>query len=223
MTSQSSGAPSKEQLAAIEGAFNKLYAGLVEAKRLFETGSYGGREGAIHAIESVLKFLELSTVVRFHGLHAPLVTLFDALMNLDDGVVRPILQRVPHSGRSRASAMRESIKGAVAFTVYRLRATGLPATSARRLVARTLKEVGLTAERGKHPAVTERTIRGWYEDVAADVSRKREATQTFAMLQADVSRANVSDPLEMRRELLARLRDFILWTRSGQKPVNPPS
>ena len=223
MTSQSSGAPSKEQLAAIEGAFNELYAGLVEAKRVFETGDNGRREGAIHAIESVLKFLERSTVVRLHGLHAPLVALFDALMNLDDGVIQPILQRVPHSGRSRASAIRESIKGAVAFTVDRLCSTGLPVARARKLVSRTLKEVGLAPERGKNPALTERTIRGWCEDVAADVSRKGEAAQTFARLQADVSLAHGSDPLSIRRELVARLSDLIRGTRSAQKPVNHPS
>jgi hypothetical protein len=223
VTAQSSDAPSKAQLAAIESAFNNLYAGLVEAKRRFETGSNGGREGAIHAIESVLKFLEGSAVVRSNGLHAPLVALFDSLMNLDDGVVRPILQKVPHSGRGRASAMRESIKGTVAFTVDRLCASGLPIARARKLVARTLKEVGLDAERGRHPAVTERTIRGWCEDVAADVSRKGEAAQTFARLQADVSLANGSDPPSVRRELLARLSNLICGTRNAQKPVNHPS
>jgi hypothetical protein len=223
VTAQPSGAPSKEELAAIEDAFNALYAGLVEAKRLFETGSNGGREGAIHAIESVLKFLERSTIVRSHGLHTPLASLFDALTALDDGVVLSILQRVPHSGRSRASAMRESIKGAVAFTVGRLCATDLPVNSARKLVARTLKEAGLTAERGKYPAVTERTIRGWCEDVAVDFSRKSEAAQTFDMLQTDIPFSSGSDPVSVRRELLARLHDLSLRTRTGQKPVNHPS
>jgi hypothetical protein len=222
VNAEASGSASKQQLAAIEDAFNALYAGLVEAKRLFEEGSNGGREGAIHAIESVLKFLECSTAVQSYGLHAPLVALFDAMMNLDNGVVRPILQRVPHSGRSRASAVRESIKGAIAFTVDRLCTTGLPVTSARKLVARTLKEVVLTAERGRHPTVTERTIRGWCEDVAADVSRKGEAAQVFDSLQRDIAPASGSNPAPIRQELLTRLRNLILGTRSGKKPANPP-
>ena len=217
MTTQSSGTPGKEQLATIEAAFNNLYAGLVEAKKLFDSGN-SGREGAIHAIESVLKFLEGSTVVRSHGLHAPLVALFDALMNLNDGVVQPILQTVPHSGRGRAGAVRDSIKGAVAFTVDRLCATGLPVTSARKLVARTLKEVGLVAGRGRYAAVTERTIRGWREDVTLDVGRKGQAAQTFDMLQQDIAPASGSDPASIRREVLNRLSDLIRRTRSGEKP-----
>jgi hypothetical protein len=215
--------PSTEQLAAIKNAFNKLYAGLVNAKQLFESGHNNGREGAILALESVLKFLETSTVVQLYALHAPLAVLFDALMNLDDGVVRPILQTVPRSGRGSASAMRESIKGVVAFTVHRLCTTGVPAADARKFVARTLKEVGLSAERGRYPAVTERTIRGWCEDVAADVSRRREAAQTFDELQRDIPLASGSDPTPIRRDLLAQLRELICRTRGGQKPVNPPT
>jgi len=199
-------APSAEQLAAFE-AFNKLYAGLVKAKQQFETGGNGGREGAIHAIETVLMFLESSSIFRSHGLHAPLVFLLDSLMNLDDGVVQPILQPVRHSGRGRVSAVRESFKGVVAFTVDRLCATGLPVDEARKLVARTLQQAGLVAERGRYRAVTERTVRGWCEDVAADVGRKGQAAQTFDLMQQDKDFAPASgrDPASTRRELLHRL------------------
>ena len=157
-----------------EGAIHPVY----DAKQLFETGSNEGREGVIHALESVLKFLEKSPVGR-RGLLAPLVALFDALMNLDDGEVRPILKKARVKGRGRASAMRESVKGVVAFTVHALHATGLPLPSARKLVARVLQKEGVTAERGRDPQVTARTVRGWCEHVDADVSRRGSADVRF--------------------------------------------
>src|SRR5262249_32737756 len=157
------------------------------------------------------------------GLLAPLVALFDALMNLDDGEVRPILKKARVKGRGRASAMRESVKGVVAFTVHALHATGLPLPSARKLVARVLQKEGVTAEGGRDPQVTARTVRGWCEHVDADVSRRGEAAQTFDLLKQNFSFAHGADPGPIQRELLDRLRNLIPRTRSGKNPLKPPS
>jgi len=213
--------PSAEDLAALRGAFNGLYKGLIEAKQLFDSGRNEGREGAIHAVESVLKFLEGLTPIRCYGLHAPLVELFNALMNLDDGEVRSILKKAPRTGRGRASAVRESIKGAVAFTVYALHATGLPVPAAHKLVASALKKQGVTTERGRDQGVTARTVRGWCEDVAADVSRRGAAAQTYLGLIADLDLRVVTNglpPKEARKGLLLLLAELLKKTR-GRKYV----
>ena len=213
---QRDAAPSVEQLTAIEAAFNALYEGLVEAKQLFDNGRNEGREGAIHAVETVLKFLEKSGPIRSHGLHVPLAALFNALMNLDDGVVLPILKKARRTGRGRASAMRESIKGAVAFTVHGLHATGLQMPAAHKLVASALQKQEVKAERGRDQGVTARTVRGWCEDVAADVSRHGEAAQTYDGLIADPDLRVITKglpPKEARKGLLGLLAELLKKTR----------
>jgi hypothetical protein len=216
--------PSAKDLAAIKGAFNALYKGLIEAKQLFDSGRNEGREGAIHAVESVLKFLEGLTPIRSYRLHAPLVELFNALMNLDDGEVRPILKKARRTGRGRASAVRESIKGAVAFTVHALHATGLQTPAAHKLVASAVQKQGVMPERGRKQEVTARTIRGWCEDVAADVSRRGEAAQTFDLLQKECPLQKDADPKLIHRKLLDDLIGLIRQlTPTSRKPDKPLS
>ena len=200
--------PSAEDVAALGATFNALYKGLIEAKQVFDSGRNEGREGVIHAVETVLKFLAKSGPIRSHGLHAPLAALFDALMSLDDGVVLPILKKARRTGRGRASAMRESIKGAVAFTAYALHATGQSVPAAHKLVASALQKQGVTTERGRDQGVTTRTVRGWCEDVAADVSRESEAAQTFDRLQQEWPQ-NATDLKHIRRKLLDDLIGLI--------------
>jgi hypothetical protein len=213
------GGPSAEDLAALEAAFNALYKGLVEAKQLFESGRNNGREGAIYAVESVLKFLEKSGSVLSYGLHAPLVELFNALMNLDDGEVRPILKKARRTGRGRASAMRESIRGAVAFTVHALHASGLQMPDARSLVADALQRQEVKAKRGRDQGVTARTVRGWCEDVATDVSRRGEAAQMYDRLMGDPDLRVVTNglpPKEAQKGLLELLAELLKKTRAHE-------
>ena len=208
--------PSTKDLAVIQETFNALYKGLDEAKQLFESGRNNGRDGVIHAVESVLKFLEKSGPIRSHGLHVPLAALFNALMNLDDGVVLPILKKARRTGRGRASATRESIKGAVAFTVHGLHATGLQMPAAHKLVASALQKQEVKAERGRDQGVTARTVRGWCEDVAADVSRRGEAAQTYDGLIADPDLRVITKglpPKEARKGLLGLLAELLKKTR----------
>ena len=203
--------PSAKDLAAMKETFNALYKGLDEARQLFENGRNNGRDGVIHAVECVLKLLEKSDPIRSHGLHAPLVALFDALMNLDDGVVRPILKKAQRPGRGRASAMRESIKGTAAFTVHALRETGLQMRAAQASVARCLQKEGVTAERGRARRIAARTVRGWCEDVAADVSRRGAAAQTYDVLIGDLDLRVITSghpPKEARKGLLGLLSEL---------------
>ncbi len=194
-----------QELHLLYAAFNFLYDGLRDAKRLFEAGDGAGREGAIHALETMLKFLSRFQPVLDEGLDAPLVRLFDALMNLDDGAVQPLLQHVPHRGGARASALRESMIGVAAFAVNRLCAAGLSAPEAYAFVARTLQAEGVTAARGRFRQVTVSTVRAWCDNVAADVDLKGQAAQTFKELAVnpELSPSPAAD-LEVAREFLAQ-------------------
>jgi hypothetical protein len=178
-------APSAEELAAVEAGFSELYRGLTEAKQLFETGHTSGRKGAIHALESVLKFLEKSAVVRSHALHTPLARLFDDLMSLDDGKASGILtpSARPRGGRSRASGFYDGLKALAVFTVRRLKATGMAPIEARKIVASELTKLRARPTRkgsaGGTGQITERTLRGWQEEIAADVGCRSTAAQTL--------------------------------------------
>jgi hypothetical protein len=206
--------------AAISQAFDVLFAQLLEAKRRFENGDHAGRDGVIHALESVLKFLGLFEQVQSAHLHAPLAALFDALLHLDDGETHPMLDKVKHSGRARASAGRESLKGFAAFTVDRLCALGIPQPKAHETVARVLESEGVSPARGKGP-ITGRTVRLWCQHVAADVGRHGEAAQAFDFLQRTAAaRGELDSPEEL---LLERLKRLVRDVGLGKKPLKPPS
>jgi hypothetical protein len=72
---------SLQQIEAISRAFDFLFNGLREARCRFESGNESGRDGAIHALETVLKFLSHFEPTHAEAPHSPLVALFDALMH----------------------------------------------------------------------------------------------------------------------------------------------
>jgi hypothetical protein len=206
--------------AAISRAFDVLFAELLEAKRRFQTANDGERDGVIHALESVLKFLALFEQVQSAALHAPLIALFDALLHLDDGETHPMLRKARHSGRARASAGRESLKGTVAFTIDRLCALGTSAPDAHETVARLLEAERVAPGRGKG-AMTARTVRLWCEDVAADVGRHGQAAQAYDFLQKTAAaRGELDVPRDL---LLERLITLVGDAGLGKKPLKPPS
>jgi hypothetical protein len=208
---------SPEDIADLNAAFDFLYSGLRDAKKLFEAGDKGGREGAIHALEILAKFLSRFQPVLDEGLNAPLAGLFNALLNLDDGAVLPLLKPVPTLGRTRASAIRDSLKGAAAFTVARLCAIGQAAPEARADVAQVFREAGVTAARGRYPAITNRTVRGWCEAVAGDIGRHGEAAQTFDLMEKECLPPDGPTPADIRRHYLAKLAELIGATRGAER------
>ena len=66
---------SHQEIQAIQEAFDFLYSGLREAKSIFEAGDHAGRDGVIHAVETVLKFLSRYGPVRDERLPAPLAVM----------------------------------------------------------------------------------------------------------------------------------------------------
>ena len=203
--------------ALISEAFDVLFAHLLEAKRRFENGDQAGRDGVVHALEAVLKFLALFEQVQSASLHAPLTALFDALLHLDDGGTYPMLQKVGRSGRARASAGRELLKGIVAFTVDRLCALGTSAPEAHVTVAGTLESEEVSPARGNGP-VTARTVRLWCQRVAG---RHGEAAQVFDFLQCTAAaRGELDSPKEL---LLDRLIKLVREVGLGKKPLKPVS
>jgi hypothetical protein len=174
---------SPEQIQALHQAFDFLYSGLREAKRLFETNDDSGREGAIHSVEIVIKFLSLFKPVLAEALHAPLGRLHADLIALNDGTRPAMLRPIPRSGRAPASSAYDAFKGVSVFTVRRLEATGMDPTTARKTVAAQLVKLEIRpARRGSSRGsgqISERTLRGWQEEIAADVGCHMTPCQTL--------------------------------------------
>jgi hypothetical protein len=208
---------SSEDIIALNAAFDFLYGGLRDAKKLFEAGDKAGREGAIHALEILLKFLSRFQPVLDEGLNAPLTALFSGLLSLDDGTALPLLKPVPVRGRSRVSGIRDSLKGAAAFTATRLRATGRSAPDAFADIARVFRKARVIAARGRYPEITTRTVRGWCEEVAADIGRRGEAAKTFDLMENECVLTAGADAAAERRFYLDKLAALITAIRGSDQ------
>jgi hypothetical protein len=184
---------------------------------LHQSNANAGREGVIHSVETTINFFSLFAPVILSSLHSPLAVLHDALMNLDDGRVLPLLKPSKKTGRPRASAMRGALIGAAAFTVKRLTETGMQAATAHKVVAHKLKSMAVRAGRGRAGTMTARTIRGWCEEVNADVGRRGEAAQTYDHLISDPrGRNNKLTPVQARSALLRRLASVVQKIRAQE-------
>lgn len=165
-------------------AFNLLWEGLREAKPRFQSGQDAGRDGATHALETVVKFLGRFDPVRKEALLAPLARLFDDLLSLDNGMTPAMLAPKKKSGRARASGAYEVMKAVAVFTVQRLAATGMRVPDARKMVAGKLAEIGIRpARKGYRDGpgeFSERTLRKWQEDIGFSET----ATGAFKQLEA---------------------------------------
>jgi hypothetical protein len=184
-SSEASLSPSES---AITQAFDFLFSELRDAKRLFDAGNDAGREGVIHAVEVVIKFLSLFELVKNESLHAPLARLFTDLMALNDGVASTMLAPKARSGRARASGAYDALKGIAVFTVRRLQATGMQPVDARKAVASALDKLNVRPARkgsaGGTGQITERTLRTWEEQIATDVGCRTTAAQTLKEAEA---------------------------------------
>jgi hypothetical protein len=232
---------SPKQIKALNRSFDFLYSGLREAKRRFDAGDDFGRDGAIHALELVIKFLSLFQPVRAEFLHAPLARLFTDLMALNDGTCSAMLTPSSRSGRAPANSAYDAMKGMVVFTIRRLEATGMRLPEARKLVAAKLTKLKMRPARSgskiSSGQVNERTLRGWQQQIAADVGCLTTAAQTLkeaerehhnevltGMQLSTVPEGSTPDTLllsrfpiaEIRRAYIDRLASYVERTRSAE-------
>jgi hypothetical protein len=214
---------SPEEIAALNEAFGFLYTDLREAKHLFERGEYGGREGAIHAVETITKFLSRFQPVLDEGLNAPLLGLLNALHALDGidgkpGKTLPILvpRGASQGGRRHDSPLHNSVKGSAVFTVERLQNTNLSRGDALRRVVSVLRKEGIPSAQG---AVNLRTLREWKDAIDAD--RHSEAAQTYHALVAKFPLENLRgrDVVQIRSLYLKEFADQIRKTRAAEVPT----
>jgi hypothetical protein len=203
-------------------AFQHLWAELREAHSEFADGNH--LNGAYLSLLSVYAFLSLFGPVRQEGLFVPLAALESALWALDEGVVEPILKpaRRTGTGRARSPVLYQEIKGTAVYVVQRLHSLGLEQKEARAIVAAELRSIGVKPERGSG-GITARTIRGWCEEVAADIGRHRAAAQRcYVLLSHPANKSLENMPPEAAKSWLrSRLSSFV--TTIGGKPANPPS
>jgi hypothetical protein len=203
-------------------ALRHLWVELREAQSEFAKGNQ--LDGAYLSLVAVSAFLSLFAPVKREGLSASLAALESALWALDEGVVQPILKpaRRAQRGRARSSVLHQELKGAAVYVVDRFHYLGLEQKKARAIVAAELRRIGVKPQRGSGE-ITARTIRGWCQEVAADVGRHGVAAQrSHALSSHPGNKALENMPRETAKSWLrSRLRFFV--TAIGGKPANPLS
>jgi hypothetical protein len=117
----------------------------------------------------------------------------------------PPLGRRPQGGRAPASDTRNKFKGAVAYTVRRLCDIGYEPSVARTIIADDLARIGVSPSRGSGH-MSERTVRLWCEDVAADVGRHGAAARAYDSLVSDPRGAIFNSLVSTTAEKLLRSR-----------------
>ena len=171
------------------------------ASGLFRQAEDDQRHAAIVALDAAWRLIALFKQPYSENLFLPLLHLQDALRNLDEGSVPPmVVKSVRRPGGAKSTDARSALRRYVAGTVGRLVEANVPLEKAHRRVAGDLVKLGVRPERGSSP-ITARTVRGWCEEVAADVDRRDAAAivydgmftdderQRFAALQSDQARS----------------------------------
>jgi hypothetical protein len=205
-----------DHLADLNTALNWLFRELHDAAKQHQSGGNGGRAGATRAVEAVTEFLMLFRTVQKNRSQVPLALLRDALKSLDDGLVEPMLKRVPRlrGGRAPASEGRQCLQGITVGTVHWLQVIGNDRATACKMVAAKLAERGVKPGRGSG-RTTARTVREWCDAVNADVGGRGLARQTFDGMIAVKLRLPRNKVLA-EQELLCRLARVADDTRAHE-------
>jgi hypothetical protein len=218
------------EIKSIDEALGFLFRGLLDANRKFVEGEDAGREGAVASLNAVTEFLAFFEGTLDH--RQPIISLLNALANLNDGNVLPLLNPgAAGPGRRPASHARESDKAMAASTVDRLCETGLGPNEARKMVAQACREAGIKPSRkgakdsrGQEPGITARTVRYWCEKIDEDVGCHLQAAQTYKRLKQSwaaktqtITQAIESVGVEaVRRAILKELRRSLVEMRAAE-------
>ena len=219
-----------------------LFASLREAKCRFDAQDDTGRQGALHGLDAILRYLMLFQIVHVESLLTPLALLFGDLVSLDGGQVGPMVAPVKKRGGARANSFYNALKGIAVFITFRLEASDMTRRDARIAVAKELANMGVRpARKGSREGSGEfsaRTIGKWQEDINADVGFRTTAAQEFRQCEADnvprvlegcglssLPEGSTADdlelscvgPVEFRRGYLKSLSKFVLDTRLARQ------
>jgi hypothetical protein len=161
------------------------------------------RHGAIIAVGALMRFIVLFKTPLSELLHVPAQVLHEALLSLDDNIVKTSLEPTKKRGRSRSSIAREALKGHVAAAAQRLLQAGMSTTGAHRLIAKELKKLGVKPERGSGD-LTATTVGHWCDNVAEDVTRTGGAAHIYdSIFTEDEVKRFKALPSDQARKALA--------------------
>jgi hypothetical protein len=198
------------EISELNVGLHSFFMELREAESEFAAGNQ--LDGAYLSLVAVIGLISLFEPVRREGLFVPLAALESALLGLGEGIVEPILKpsQKRKDGRSPSPGLNREIRGAVAYVVQRLCDFGCSREDAFNAVAADLKRIGVKPDRGSG-SVTNRTVRGWYEKVMADVGFHGDAARRCRQLLSSPSNTALDQmPREMAISLLrTRLKYFV--------------
>jgi hypothetical protein len=137
-----------------------------------------GRLSAVIALSAAWRFLTRFEAALTETLHAPLMSLHNALLALNENNVEQILKPTKQTGRATSSARRYALIGIVVGAARRLEWTRLSPIDANRAVATKLNALGVKPTRGKG-RVTADTLRRWREQISATQPLLRSLPQVL--------------------------------------------
>jgi hypothetical protein len=176
-----------------------------------------GREAALLALGAVVAFLESLPDVKRCAIHAPLLTLFEALADLDKhGVVHPMF--LPEKRSNALPSDRAKLHAVAAAWAEALIQTGAGRDAADARVALELGRLGYTPRGEKRGRISHETVRQWRKEARQPASSGVNAEMYAQMRQAfqgmDRSTLNAAIP-PMLRNIVPHL--FSPSTHLGEK------
>jgi hypothetical protein len=141
-------------------AFSKLLDRLREAAARH---SEDGRDGAIHAVNSVAAFLLDFQEVNKEGLAIPLLNLAGALNDLDNGIRTPMLSKSTGAGRNKRSTSRRYLIAEIAAVRELMVQKGYRQKEAAKMIAERLNRIGVKnlGFGGLRAPITQTTVQNW--------------------------------------------------------------
>lgn len=125
------------------------------------------RRAAIFAVNAVVKFVMRIDKQRAPGLMASLLDVWEALVDLERGVVPPLFKLQSRRSRRRNSSDREMMKGAAAAAMSLMMDAGLGREEAARRVANELRHSGVKL--GGRRQLDGGTVASWRDQAKAAV------------------------------------------------------
>ncbi|HEV2678010.1 MAG TPA: hypothetical protein VGV37_25995 [Aliidongia sp.] len=136
--------------------FRKIESDLLNADQSLINGEIDGRHAAQTALVNLLGNLDGLGIKS-----TALIALLDALIDLDQGTVTPILEPTTFANRHPERSMVGQIKGAALFTVELLQRQGSSEEDALRQVASVLESAGYPFKARKADQPAWKIVRNW--------------------------------------------------------------
>lgn len=169
------------------------------------------RLGAIHALGAVTDFITEFKDFEAARLHLPLLDLRMALLDAENGVSDPLLEKAKSTaGRPRASSQRQTLRAYASVAMDLFMRAGFDQNKAAAEVARSLRSYGFKREGRGDKEITGTTVKNWREKTQGQPPEDFDAARYRNVLASVLPHPKKrGDPEAAARRLLAKLPEVV--------------